>query len=68
MKIPPVRIQNVKKNLPLKPKTTPKIDLSGEENGYFKIGDKFVKIIFPRLFNINRAFLNKFYSFSCRED
>lgn len=48
MKIPPVRIQNVKKNLPLKPKTTPKIDLSGEENGYFKIGDKFVKIIFPR--------------------
>jgi hypothetical protein len=48
MKIPPVRIQNVKKNLPLKPKTVPKIDLSGEENGYFKIGDKFVKIIFPR--------------------
>ena len=30
------------------PKTALKIDLSGEENGYFKVGDKFVKIIFPR--------------------
>lgn len=52
MRIPPVRIRGVKKNLPsyriLKPKTAPKIDLSGEENGYFKVGDKFVKIIFPR--------------------
>ena len=40
MRIPPVRIRGVKKNLPsyriLKPKTAPKIDLSGEENGYFK--------------------------------
>ena len=52
MRIPPVRIRGVKKNLPsyriLNPKTAPKIDLSGEENGYFKVGDKFVKIIFPR--------------------
>lgn len=52
MKIPPVRIRGVKKDLPshriIKPKPTSMIDLSGEEKGYFKVGDKFVKIIFPR--------------------
>ncbi len=30
------------------PKVKPKIDLSGEENGYFKIGDRVIKTIFPR--------------------
>lgn len=30
----------------IKPQT--KIDLSGEEYGYFKIGDRIIKTIFPR--------------------
>ena len=26
----------------------PKFDLSGEEKGFFKVGDRVVKIVFPR--------------------
>lgn len=29
-------------------KVKSKIDLSDEENGYFKVGDRIVKTIFPR--------------------
>lgn len=30
------------------PKIKSKVDISGEENGYFKIGNRIVKTIFPR--------------------